>query len=248
MTYIDISQARGGTLKRVTQTLIKAEAWALLKRAAPHCLDIAVIVLRNAVPSTLLGSKATQPSLEVWIRSNCYRFCFDRLWTQNTAIGPLEPSKNGAAVVSITAAREHSRARKEPSMKCLCIYNHPDGTSYLADAQWQAHLGDFTPPSPAGYSTTEALASKSVLMMHHPAGYKDEWHRAPAPVLATVLRGSITIVTSDGDSRTLDPGAQFVAADLQGKGHKIEEVNGAEYDLALVVLDTPPTSRDLVPQ
>jgi len=133
-------------------------------------------------------------------------------------------------------------------MKCLCIYNHKDGTSYLADAEWRTHAGDFTPPSPAGYSTTEELTSKAVLMMHHPAGYKDEWHRAPAPVLATVLRGTVRIATSDGDSRVLEPGAQFVAADLQGQGHKIEEVDGAAYDLALVVLDARPSSKDLVPQ
>lgn len=132
-------------------------------------------------------------------------------------------------------------------MKCLSICAKADGTSYLADVDWRLHEGDFTPPSPGGYFITGALDAKSVLMMRHPVGYQDEWHRAPAPVLATVLRGSVRIETSDGDTRILNPGAQFLAVDLTGEGHKIEEVSGAEYDLVLVVLRSPPNAEVLHP-
>jgi len=34
--------------------------------------------------------------------------------------------------------------------------------------------GDFSPPSPAGYSVSEPDAATDVLMMRHPAGYRGE--------------------------------------------------------------------------
>lgn len=125
-------------------------------------------------------------------------------------------------------------------MKHVQIHTGEDGRSYLVDGAWPLFEGDFTPPSPGGYSITETMRAAGVLMMHHPAGYHDEWHCAPAPVLGTVLSGSVRIEASDGDTRLLSPGDQFVAADLSGVGHKIEEVNGDAYDVALVVLDGLP--------
>ncbi len=125
-------------------------------------------------------------------------------------------------------------------MKCLRIYTDADGTSHFADAEWRLREGDFTPPSPSGYSITDQLRPKALLMMHHPAGYRDEWHCAPAPVLGTVLRGRVRISVSDGDARILGPGDQFLAVDLAGAGHRMDEVDGGAYDLALVVLDDGP--------
>ena len=130
-------------------------------------------------------------------------------------------------------------------MKCIKICGSAEGTSYFAEGRWSLHEESVTPPSPAGYLVTKPLANKGVLMMHHPAGYRDDWHKAPAPVLGTVLRGNVRISTSDGDSRLLRPGAQFLAADLTGAGHKMEAVDGSAYDLALVVLDRIPDGRAL---
>lgn len=128
----------------------------------------------------------------------------------------------------------------DKQMKYIQICASSDGDSYFADGTWLVFEADITPPSPAGYSVTETMAATGVLMMHHPAGYRDEWHCAPAPVVGTVLTGSVRITTSDGDIRVLSPGDQFVATDLTGSGHRMEEVNGGAYDLALVVLDGLP--------
>lgn len=125
-------------------------------------------------------------------------------------------------------------------MKCVKICASPDGGSFLAEAQWCLLEGDFTPPSPAGYRVTDSLRASGMLMMHHPAGYRDAWHRAPAIVLGAVLRGAVRISTTDGDMRVLEPGDQFLATDLTGRGHKMEEVNGAAYDLSLVLLEELP--------
>lgn len=122
-------------------------------------------------------------------------------------------------------------------MNFVKIYTGADGNSRFADDVWTVFEGDFTPPSPAGYSVTDTMPATGVLMMHHPAGYVDEWHCAPRPVLGTVLNGSVRILTGDGDERTLSPGDQFLAVDLTGTGHKMEETKGGPYDLALILLD-----------
>ncbi len=125
-------------------------------------------------------------------------------------------------------------------MDYVLIYNDSDGTSHLADRSWPMKEGDFTPPSPAGYMISDQMGSAAAVMMHHPAGYVDEWHCAPAVVLGTVLRGDVRISTSDGAHRILSRGDQFLAADEHGAGHTMQEVSGDAYDLALVVLKTLP--------
>ena len=125
-------------------------------------------------------------------------------------------------------------------MDYVLIYNDSDGNSHLADQSSPMKEGDFTPPSPAGYLISEQMAAAGALMMHHPAGYLDEWHCAPAIVLGTLLQGDVRISTSDGDHRILSRGDQFLAADEHGVGHTIQEVRGEAYDLALVVLKKHP--------
>lgn len=130
-------------------------------------------------------------------------------------------------------------------MKVLRIENDAQGDSYFSDHEWVLQEGSFTPPSPAGYLTTPQMASDGFLMMHHPAGYEDEWHTAPAPVFGVVLTGKVCIQTSDLQTRILEVGDQFLACDLSGKGHRMSEVNNASYDLALVVLKCPPATKAL---
>ena len=125
-------------------------------------------------------------------------------------------------------------------MRYVEIRTGKEGGSCFVDGDWPLSEADFTPPSPAGYSVTGTMKATGVLMMHHPAGYRDHWHCAPVPVLGTVLTGRVRIETSDGDRRLLTSGDQFVAADLTGTGHRMEEVDGNAYDLALVLLDCIP--------
>lgn len=122
-------------------------------------------------------------------------------------------------------------------MEFVLIHTDAQGDTHLSRNAWETHDGKFTPPSPAGYTVTETLQSHGVLMMHHPAGYRDAWHCAPAPVLGTVLSGNVRIEVSSGQHCVLKPGMQFVATDLTGAGHKMEEALLRPYSLVLVVLD-----------
>lgn len=125
-------------------------------------------------------------------------------------------------------------------MKFTRTDHTPQGGSRFYDQEWELEAEYFTPPSPAGYFTSRKIPANSMMVMHHPAGYKDEWHCAPAPVLGTVLRGQVCIQTDDMATRVLQPGDQFLACDLEGKGHRMFETNDQAYDLALVVLDEIP--------
>ena len=128
-------------------------------------------------------------------------------------------------------------------MKLIRIDHTDEGGSRFSDHEWELQAGDFTPPSPAGYFTTSQMPADSILMMHHPADYQDDWHTAPAPVLGTVLTGTVCIQTSDLEVRTLHSGDQFLACDLTGKGHRMFEAGNNSYDLALVVLKSPPATK-----
>lgn len=125
-------------------------------------------------------------------------------------------------------------------MKFHLIHNDSAGETHLSEQVWLMHEGEFTPPSPAGYLLSDTFEAESVMMMHHPAGYRDEWHCAPHPVLGTVTSGNVRIEVSCGDQAILRPGDQFLALDLDGAGHKMEEATQQSYDLALVVLKSIP--------
>lgn len=109
------------------------------------------------------------------------------------------------------------------TMKTTRIDHNMHGGSYFSEHEWELCAGSFTPPSPAGYFTTSQLPTDCVLMMRHPAGYEDEWHTAPAPVLGSVLTGKVRIQTSDMETRILYAGHQFLAFDVMGKGHRMCE-------------------------
>ncbi|WP_377192992.1 hypothetical protein [Ruegeria meonggei] len=127
-------------------------------------------------------------------------------------------------------------------MKITIIDQDDNGGSWFADRVWTLQDGSFTPPSPTGYLTTPQIDASGILMMHHPPGYIDDWHTAPAVVLGTILRGEVRIQTSDMDTRVLHVGDQFLACDLEGKGRRMSEISGGHYDLALVILNSAPSA------
>lgn len=122
----------------------------------------------------------------------------------------------------------------------LHLYNDAQGESHLLEQQWPTHEGDFTPPSPSGYRVSDVMNAQGVLVMHHPAGYQDAWHTAPTRVLLIVLTGNACIQTSDGTQRILHPGDRVLVEDTQGRGHRIDGLEGQAYTLALVLLESAP--------
>ncbi len=121
-------------------------------------------------------------------------------------------------------------------MRYLRVYSDEEGHSHFSEHDWDMHEEDFSPPSPAGYTVTELMPASGVTIMHNPAGIEDEWHPVPARSLVAVLKGKIRFQTSDGDSRIVEPGDLILFEDTIGQGHREDEVDGQEFNFAIVRL------------
>ena len=121
-------------------------------------------------------------------------------------------------------------------MKLLRIYTDTAGQSHCDEIDWSLTETELFPPSPAGYLVGEGLAAKEVRLVRTPAGYRDEWHTVPDRVLAVLLSGRLRVETGNGDSHILEAGQSFLFQDNQGRGHRMAELEGQAYDLALVML------------
>ena len=104
-------------------------------------------------------------------------------------------------------------------MELLHVYVDDEGDSHFGDIDLPLFEGDLTPPSPSGYTITEPLEASSVTFMRTPAGYRDEWHPVPEPLLAILLSGRLRMETSDGDARIIEPGQVLFHEDTWGNGH-----------------------------
>jgi hypothetical protein len=67
-----------------------------------------------------------------------------------------------------------------------------------------------------------------------PALITGAWHPAPARQFAIVLKGTLIVEVSNGQSRKLEPGSFLFLEDTVGKGHKNHLVNDEEIVLAFV--------------
>src|ERR1700730_9966569 len=67
-----------------------------------------------------------------------------------------------------------------------------------------------------------------------PALITDRWHPAPARQFAILLKGTLIVEVSNGQSRKLEPGSFLFVEDTTGKGHKNHLVNDEEVVLAFV--------------
>lgn len=79
-------------------------------------------------------------------------------------------------------------------MKITRIDHDMHGASYFFEHELELCAGSFTPLSPAGYFKTSQLPTDIVLMMHHPAGYEDEWQTALQPDNGDCLTETIAIL------------------------------------------------------
>ena len=124
-------------------------------------------------------------------------------------------------------------------MKLLRVSTSESGESYFGEVEWPLRQTDFAPPSPPGYSVTEAMPAQSVRVLRTPANYVDDWHPVPGRVLVALLSGRARVETSDGDTRFIERGQLVLFEDDWGKGHRINEVDGLAYDISLTFLCAP---------
>ncbi len=121
-------------------------------------------------------------------------------------------------------------------MKVLTVCMGDQGGTFFGETDLPQEEMDFAPPSPGGYSVSPLMKAEGVRILHTPAGYIDEWHPVPQRMFVIVLSGRVNLETSDGDSRIIETGGMFINNDVSGRGHRITEMDGKAYDMALVQL------------
>ena len=84
-------------------------------------------------------------------------------------------------------------------------------------------------------STSPRIAATHIqFLTAAPALITGAWHPAPARQFAIVLKGTLIVEVSNGQSRKLEPGSFLFLEDTVGKGHKNHLVNDEEIVLAFV--------------
>lgn len=95
-----------------------------------------------------------------------------------------------------------------------------------ADEQGRSHFSDL---EVEGLLEWDGRATRLVRV---PAGLASALHPEPGPTLATAISGTMTITTSDGASRRLEPGTAMLFLDTHGEGHSF--CNGPREALLLI--------------
>ena len=96
MTYLDLSRGRGGPLRHVHRTLTRAEAWALVKLAAP-LTGLALVNMAMSVTDTLMTAAFGVEALAaVAVASDVYSILFYLAVGCIGGLGPLYAAAHAA--------------------------------------------------------------------------------------------------------------------------------------------------------
>lgn len=121
-------------------------------------------------------------------------------------------------------------------MNVLTVLMDDGGGTYFGETELPMEAADFAPPSPAGYWVSPKLGTDTVCIMRTPAGYVDVWHPVPQRMFVVLLSGRLKLETTDGDHRIIETGGMFINEDNEGRGHRMTEIDGGAYDMALIHL------------
>lgn len=125
-------------------------------------------------------------------------------------------------------------------MEILTVLMTDDGGTCFGGTDLPLEQIDFAPPSPTGYEVSLALPADGIRIMRTPADYHDEFHHCPQRMFVILLSGRLRLETSDGDHRVIETGGMFINEDIVGQGHRMMEIDGGEYELALIGLSMTP--------
>lgn len=71
-----------------------------------------------------------------------------------------------------------------------------------------------------------AYTSPGVCFVDLPEDLNQDWHQAPTRQIVVVLSGTVEVTTTDGQTRRWSTGETFIAADVNGRGHRTRTVGG----------------------
>src|ERR1700722_12098547 len=85
-------------------------------------------------------------------------------------------------------------------------------------------------------STAQMPVTGFRLVKTTPDAMAQGWHPAPARQLVLVVKGSIIVEVSDGETRRLDAGSMIFFEDVVGRGHRNRVVDDKEIMLAFLTV------------
>ena len=119
-------------------------------------------------------------------------------------------------------------------MIIIRIYADERGESNFSEVEMPLTL-NVPAPGIDPISTSPRIAATHIqFLTAAPALITGAWHPAPARQFAIVLKGTLIVEVSNGQSRKLEPGSFLFLEDTVGKGHKNHLVNNEEIVLAFV--------------
>ncbi len=98
------------------------------------------------------------------------------------------------------------------------IYSDNHGESHFEVVELK-----FTDEGPLG-ALSEVFSSRAVQFRENTADYYWDYHNPPARQFIILLDGEIRITTSLGEMRQFSAGDILLVEDLEGKGHKTENI------------------------
>src|ERR1700704_4808221 len=116
-------------------------------------------------------------------------------------------------------------------------------TRIYADEHGESHFSEVDMPLTLNVpaqgidpiSTSPRIAATHIqFLTTAPALITGNWHPAPARQFAIVLKGTLIVEVTNGQTRKLEPGSFLFVEDTAGKGHKNHLVNDQEVVLAFV--------------
>lgn len=118
-------------------------------------------------------------------------------------------------------------------MKCARILTDEEGKSYFDEIEIAMDLVNFAPPAAPLFLTPFQKASEYAFARIK-AGVEEDWHRAPAPILAIFLEGIFEIRVSRGERRFFKAGDALFVLDTTGTGHWVK-IAGPEDGIYFMV-------------
>ena len=114
------------------------------------------------------------------------------------------------------------------------VYADEHGESHVSEVELPLALNVPAPGMDPVRTSPRIAATHIQFLAAAHALITDRWHPAPARQFAILLKGTLIVEVSNGQSRKLEPGSFLFVEDTTGRGHKTHLVSDEEVVLAFV--------------
>ena len=133
-------------------------------------------------------------------------------------------------------AAERRKARAIPLMMIPRVWADEQGESHFADLDLHEAMAPTAVGLPDMRATNWVPAESFRLITTTPQAMARGWRPAPARQFVIVVRGSIDVEVSDGETRRLFSGSMIFFEDVVGRGHLNRIVDDQEILLAFLTV------------